>query len=89
MKFGISLPNNQGVESVRELAGLAEEAEALGFNSVWTSEHLFHSSYVEERQADSKFHLFSLFRRAGHRCIEGKRNGNTQEQLPKCCRVTQ
>ena len=49
MKFGISIPNNQGVESVRELMQIALEAEALGYNSVWVSEHLFHASYVAER----------------------------------------
>lgn len=56
MRFGISLPNNQGVASVRELATLAREAETLGFSSVWTSEHLFHSSYVEERLGEKAYH---------------------------------
>ncbi|MBD3645856.1 MAG: LLM class flavin-dependent oxidoreductase, partial [Pseudomonadales bacterium] len=56
MKFGISLPNNQGVPLVATLVELAREAEALGFNSVWTSEHLFHSNYVAESPGNAPYH---------------------------------
>ncbi|MGB1885548.1 MAG: LLM class F420-dependent oxidoreductase [Gammaproteobacteria bacterium] len=56
MKFGISIPNNQGVESVRELMQIALEAEALGYDSVWVSEHLFHASYVAERLGNAPYH---------------------------------
>ncbi|MGR8918147.1 MAG: TIGR03619 family F420-dependent LLM class oxidoreductase [Gammaproteobacteria bacterium] len=56
MKFGISIPNNQGVRSVRELVDVAVEAEALGYDSVWVSEHLFHASYVGERLGDRPYH---------------------------------
>ncbi|MCZ6890619.1 MAG: LLM class flavin-dependent oxidoreductase [Gammaproteobacteria bacterium] len=56
MKFGISLPNNHGVASIRDLVGLAVRAEQLGFASVWVSEHLFHSSYVAERLGDKPYH---------------------------------
>ena len=56
MKFGISLPNNHGVASIRDLVGLAVRVEQLGFASVWVSEHLFHSSYVAERLGDKPYH---------------------------------
>jgi probable F420-dependent oxidoreductase len=49
MKFGYSIPSNQGFEDVHALVDLAVLAEGHGFDSVWTSEHLFHSSYIAER----------------------------------------
>jgi len=56
MRFGLSLPNNQGVEHVSELIAIARAAEGAGFASVWTSEHLFHTSYVAERIGDRPYH---------------------------------
>ena len=49
MKLGYSIPSNQGFEDVHELVDLARRAERHGFDSVWASEHLFHSSYIAER----------------------------------------
>jgi probable F420-dependent oxidoreductase len=49
MKFGYSIPSNQGFENVHTLVDLAALAEQQGFDSVWASEHLFHSSYIAER----------------------------------------
>lgn len=49
MKFGYSIPSNQGFADVHELIDLAVSAETLGFDSVWASEHLFHSGYIAER----------------------------------------
>lgn len=49
MKFGYSIPSNQGFEDAHELVELAALAEAQGFDSVWASEHLFHSSYIAQR----------------------------------------
>ena len=49
MKFGYSIPGNQGFGDVHALVDLAAQAEARGFDSVWASEHLFHSSYIAER----------------------------------------
>ena len=49
MQCGISLPNNYGVEDVQALLQLAPAAERLGYDSVWVSEHLLHTSYVRQR----------------------------------------
>jgi probable F420-dependent oxidoreductase len=49
MKVGYSIPSNQGFENVHELVELAAMAEQQGFDSVWASEHLFHSAYIAER----------------------------------------
>lgn len=49
MRFGYSIPGNQGFEDAGELVKLGEMAEALGFDSVWASEHLFHSAYIADR----------------------------------------
>lgn len=49
MKLGYSIPGNQGFDDVHALVDLARQAEALGFDSVWASEHLFHASYIAER----------------------------------------
>lgn len=49
MKFGYSIPSNQGFEDAHALVDLARSAEAQGFDSVWASEHLFHSSYIADR----------------------------------------
>ena len=56
MDFGISVPNNQGIASVRDLVQVAVDAERLGFASVWVSEHLFHASYVAARLGDRPYH---------------------------------
>lgn len=49
MKIGYSVPSNQGVEDAAALVRLGKLAEELGCSSVWTSEHLFHSSYIADR----------------------------------------
>ena len=49
MKIGYSIPSNQGVDDARALIDLGVLAEELGLDSVWASEHLFHSAYIAER----------------------------------------
>lgn len=56
MDFGISIPNNQGIASVRDLVTVATDAESLGYDSVWVSEHLYHASYVAARLGDRPYH---------------------------------
>jgi probable F420-dependent oxidoreductase len=56
MKFGFSLSNNQGIEDVQSIIRLAKRAEALGFDSVWASDHVFNVSYVYERIGDRPYY---------------------------------
>jgi probable F420-dependent oxidoreductase len=49
MKIGFSLLNNWGIEDVQALVGLAERAEQLGFDSVWTHDHVFNVGHVFDR----------------------------------------
>jgi probable F420-dependent oxidoreductase len=49
MKIGFSLLNNWGIEDVQALVGLAERAEELGFESVWTHDHVFNVGHVLDR----------------------------------------
>ena len=56
MHFGISIPNNQGIASVRDLVALAVDAEQQGYDSVWVSEHLYHASYVAARLGNRPYH---------------------------------
>jgi probable F420-dependent oxidoreductase len=56
MKFGFSLSNNQGIQDVQSIIRLATQAEALGFDSVWASDHVFNVSYVYERIGDRPYY---------------------------------
>jgi probable F420-dependent oxidoreductase len=48
-KIGISLLNNWGIEDAQAMVGLAERAEALGFDSVWVHDHVFNVGHVFDR----------------------------------------
>ena len=56
MHFGVSVPNNFGVESMRELVEFAVTAEELGYQSAWVSDQLFHASYVAARLGNRPYH---------------------------------
>ena len=49
MRIGISLLNNWGIEDAQALVGLACRAEELGFDSVWTHDHVFNVGHVFDR----------------------------------------
>ena len=49
MRIGISLLNNWGIEDAEALVELGVRAEALGFDSVWTHDHVFNVGHVLDR----------------------------------------
>ena len=49
MRIGFSLLNNQGIDDARAMVDLASRAEALGFDSVWTHDHVFNVGHVFDR----------------------------------------
>jgi len=55
MKIGITVPNNWGVEDVREVVALGQRAEQLGFDSIWTMDHLFNIGFVRDRLDDKPY----------------------------------
>jgi probable F420-dependent oxidoreductase len=49
MKIGITVPNNGGVENVHDVVALGQQAEELGFDSIWTMDHLLNIGFVRDR----------------------------------------
>lgn len=62
MKFGVTFPNSWGIEDPQVLFALGTKAEELGYDSLWTSEHVFNVSYVGTRLGDAPYYdsLLSL-----------------------------
>lgn len=62
MKFGVTFPNSWGIEDPKVLFALGTKAEDLGYDSLWTSEHVFNVSYVGTRLGDAPYYdsLLSL-----------------------------
>ena len=56
MKVGVTLPNNWGVADPHEVLALGPLAESLGFDSVWTMDHLLNIAMVRERLADRPYY---------------------------------
>ncbi len=55
MRFGFVVPNNLGVTDFNALIELAQQAEELGFDSVWVNHHVLNVGYVLERIGDRPY----------------------------------
>jgi probable F420-dependent oxidoreductase len=49
MKFGVTIPNNWGIEDPQQVLALGPLAEELGYDSLWVMDHLFNTGYIRER----------------------------------------
>jgi probable F420-dependent oxidoreductase len=56
MKFGVTIPNSWGVEDVSQVIALGRLAEELGYDSVWTMDHLFNIGFVRTRLDDKPYY---------------------------------
>ena len=56
MKFGVTIPNNWGVEDPNQVLDLGTLAEDLGYDSVWVMDHLFNTGYIRERLEDRPYY---------------------------------
>ncbi|HXH11916.1 MAG TPA: LLM class F420-dependent oxidoreductase [Alphaproteobacteria bacterium] len=56
MKFGVTIPNNWGVEDVRQVLAMGALAEDLGYDSIWVMDHLFNNGYIRERLDDKPYY---------------------------------
>jgi probable F420-dependent oxidoreductase len=56
MEFGCKVPNNWGIEDPKALFAIGKNAEALGFTSVWVSEHIFNAGHVATRLGNRPYY---------------------------------
>ena len=56
MKFGVTIPNNWGVEDPKQVLEFGPLAESLGYDSVWGMDHLFNTGYIRERLEDKPYY---------------------------------
>ncbi len=56
MKFGVTIPNNWGIENAKEALSFGPLAEELGYDSVWVMDHLFNNGYIRERLDDKPYY---------------------------------
>ena len=52
MKFGVTIPNNWGIDDPQQVLAMGPLAEQLGYDSVWVMDHLFNNGYIRERLDD-------------------------------------
>lgn len=56
MEFGVTIPNNWGLEDPQAVIGFGPLAEELGYDSVWVMDHLFNNGYIRERLDDKPYY---------------------------------
>ena len=56
MEFGVTVPNNWGVEDPQEVIRFGVLAEEMGFDSIWVMDHLFNNGYIRERLDDKPYY---------------------------------
>jgi probable F420-dependent oxidoreductase len=56
MKFGITIPNNWGIEDVKQVLAFGPLAEELGYDSIWVMDHLFNAGYIRQRLDDKAYY---------------------------------
>lgn len=56
MEFGVTVPNNWGIEDVNAALSFGPLAEELGYDSVWVMDHLFNNGYIRERLDDKPYY---------------------------------
>lgn len=56
MQFGVTTPNNWGIEDVNLALSFGPLAEELGYDSVWVMDHLFNNGYIRERLDDKPYY---------------------------------
>jgi probable F420-dependent oxidoreductase len=49
VQFGVTVPNNWGIEDPQQVLAFGPMAEELGYDSVWVMDHLFNTGYIRER----------------------------------------
>ncbi len=56
MKFGITIPNNWGIEDIKQVLAFGPLAEELGYDSIWVMDHLFNTGYIRQRLDDKPYY---------------------------------
>src|SRR5215217_8528901 len=56
MKFGVTIPNNWGIDDPQQVLAMGPLAEQLGYDSVWVMDHLFNNGYIRERLDDKPYY---------------------------------
>lgn len=56
MKFGVTIPNNFGIEDPQQVLAMGPLAEELGYDSLWVMDHLFNAGYIRERLDDKPYY---------------------------------
>jgi probable F420-dependent oxidoreductase len=56
MKFGVTIPNNWGIDDPAQVLAFGPLAEEMGFDSVWVMDHLFNNGYIRERLDDKPYY---------------------------------